>query len=111
MSPTGRQRDTVRNLFHQKGLVRMRDLRDAGVVSETVARLVREGAVTRVTRGLYQLAEAVPGARSSFAEASALVPKGVIGGTNGQNARGRRRQSCWLCLHLACRCQPHYESG
>lgn len=74
----GTQRDTVRNLFHQKGLVRMRDLRDAGVGSETVARLVREGAVTRVARGLYQLAEAVPDARRSFAEASALVPKGVI---------------------------------
>ena len=78
MSPTGTQRDTVRNLFHQKGLVRMRDLRDAGVGSETVARLVREGAVTRVARGLYQLAEVVPDARRSFAEASALVPKGVI---------------------------------
>ena len=78
MSPTGTQRDTVRNLFHQKALVRMRDLRDAGVGSETVARLVREGAVTRVARGLYQLAEAVPDARRSFAEASALVPKGVI---------------------------------
>jgi predicted transcriptional regulator of viral defense system len=78
MSPTGTQRDTVRNLFHHKGLVRMRDLRDAGVGSETVARLVREGAVTRVTRGLYQLADAVPEARRSFAEASALVPKGVI---------------------------------
>ena len=78
MSPTGTQRDTVRNLFHQKGLVRMRDLRDAGVGSETVARLVREGAVMRVARGLYQLAEAVPDARRSFSEASALVPKGVI---------------------------------
>lgn len=78
MSRTGTQRDTVRNLFHQKGLVRMRDLRDAGVGSETVARLVREGAVTRVARGLYQLAEVVPDARRSFAEASALVPKGVI---------------------------------
>jgi predicted transcriptional regulator of viral defense system len=78
MSPTGTQRDTVQNLFHQRGLVRMRDLRDAGVGSETVARLVREGAVTRVARGLYQLAEVVPDARRSFAEASALVPKGVI---------------------------------
>ena len=44
----------------------MRDLRDAGVGSETVARLVREGAVTRVARGLCQLAEAVPDARRRF---------------------------------------------
>lgn len=72
------QRDTARSLFEQKGLVRMRDLRDAGVAAETVARLLREGAITRVARGLYQLADSMPDARRSLAEASALVPKGVI---------------------------------
>lgn len=56
----------------------MRDLREAGVGAETVARLVREGAVMRVARGLYQLADTMPDPRRSFAEASALVPKGVI---------------------------------
>ena len=56
----------------------MRDLRDAGVGAETVARLVRGGSVTRVARGLYQLADAVPDPQRSFAEASALVPNGVI---------------------------------
>ena len=76
--PTGTQRDTARNLFREKGLVRMRDLRDAGVAAETVARLVREGAVTRVARGLYQLADSIPDTRRSLAEASALVPRGVI---------------------------------
>jgi predicted transcriptional regulator of viral defense system len=72
------QRDTVRALFRQNALVRMRDLRDAGVAAETVARLVRDGALTRVARGLYQLPDAMPDARRSFAEAAALVPKGVI---------------------------------
>lgn len=56
----------------------MRDLREAGVGAETVARMVREGVVIRVARGLYQLADAMPDPRHSFAEASALVPKGVI---------------------------------
>ena len=56
----------------------MRDLRDAGVGAETVARLVRKGAVIRVARGLYELADAIPDTRRSIAEASALVPKGVI---------------------------------
>src|SRR3546814_8554442 len=69
------QRDTARDLFREKGLVRMRDLREAGVGSETVARLVREGELTRVARGLYQLADSMPDARRSFAEASALVPR------------------------------------
>ena len=72
------QRDTAWCLFRQKGLVPMRDLRRAGVGAETVARLVREGAVIRVARGLYQLADAMPDTQRSFAEASALVPKGVI---------------------------------
>jgi len=72
------QRDTARTLLQQKGIVRMRDLRDAGVGAETVARMVREGMVMRVARGLYQLADAMPDPRRSYAEASALVPKGVI---------------------------------
>ena len=72
------QRDTARTLFQQKGLVRMRDLRYAGVGAETVARMVREGVVMRVARGLYQLADVVPDPRRSIVEASARVPKGVI---------------------------------
>ena len=73
-----KQRDTALNLFGQGGLVRMPDLRDAGVGPETVARLVREGTVIRVARGLYELAGTIPDPRRSLAEASALVPKGVI---------------------------------
>ena len=72
------QRDTVLCVCRQRGLVRMRDLRSAGVGPETVARLVREGIVAHVARGLYQLADAVPDPRRSLAEASARVPKGVI---------------------------------
>ena len=79
MSPQApTQRDTARSLFRQKGLIPMRDLRHAGVGAETVARLVREGAVVRVAHGLYRLADAMPDPRHSFAEVSALVPKGVI---------------------------------
>ena len=77
LTPT-KQRDIVLCLCRQRGLVRMRDLRNAGVGPETVARLVREGVVARVARGLYQLADAIPDPRRNLAEASALVPKGVI---------------------------------
>ncbi|MDE0711068.1 MAG: type IV toxin-antitoxin system AbiEi family antitoxin domain-containing protein [Rhodospirillales bacterium] len=73
-----KQRDTALRHFRRRGLVRMPDLRDAGVGAETVARLVRDGTVVRVARGLYQLANANPDPRRSLAEASALVPKGVI---------------------------------
>ena len=79
MSPTPtKQRDMVLCLCRQRGLVRMRDLRNVGVGPETVARLVREGVVARVARGLYQLVDAIPDPRRSLAEASARVPRGVI---------------------------------
>ena len=79
MSPRPtKQRDTALHLLGQRGLVRMPDLRAAGVGPETVARLVRDGTVVRVARGLYELADTIPDTRRSLAEASALVPKGVI---------------------------------
>ena len=79
MSPAPtKQRDTALHLFGQRGLVRMADLRDAGVGPETVARLVRDGIASRVARGLYELADTIPAPQRSLAEASARVPKGVI---------------------------------
>src|SRR4051812_48423024 len=78
MSHKPTQRDQARALLLDGSLVRLRDLTGAGVSPETMARLVREGEVVRLARGLYQLAEAMPDARRSIAEASALVPKGVV---------------------------------
>lgn len=72
------QRDTVNQILRQKGLARLHDLLDADVGVETVSRLVRDGTVVRVARGLYQLADAMPDPFCRFAEASAMVPKGVI---------------------------------
>ena len=72
------QRETACALLSEKSLVRMREFRDAGIGAETVARLVRDGTVERVARGLYQLSGALPAPQHNFAEAAALVPKGVI---------------------------------
>lgn len=76
--PSKSQRETACALLSEKGLVRMREFSDAGVGAETVARMVRDGEVERVARGLYQLSDAMPDPQHNFAEASALVPKGVI---------------------------------
>lgn len=45
---------------------------------ETLARLVREEAVVRPARGLYQLPDAHVEAAHTLAEAAVLVPKGVV---------------------------------
>jgi predicted transcriptional regulator of viral defense system len=49
-----------------------------GVSQESVSRLVREGRIARLTRGLYQLPDAELATEHGFAEACKLVPKGVI---------------------------------
>ncbi len=65
-------------LLKARGMLRLSELMAAGVAQETMARLVRNGQVTRLARGLYQLAGSDPETAHSFAEASKLVPKGVI---------------------------------
>ena len=59
-------------------MLRLKDFVAAGIGPETLARLVREQAVARPARGLYQLPDADVDAAHSLAEASVLVPKGVV---------------------------------
>ena len=54
------------------------ELSAAGVHPQTLARLVHEGTLTRVTRGLYQLGDADITAPHALAEIAKLAPKGVI---------------------------------
>ena len=49
-----------------------------GIGPETLARLVREAAVVRPARGLYQLPDTQIEATLILAEAAVLVPKGVV---------------------------------
>ena len=59
-------------------MLRQKDFVAEGVGPETLARLVRQEAVVRPARGLYQLADARVEAAHSLAEAAVLVPKGII---------------------------------
>jgi predicted transcriptional regulator of viral defense system len=72
------QADKALKVLKARGIVRLGELMAAGVAQETVARLVRSGRVTRLARGLYQLPDSNPETAHSFAEASKLVPKGVV---------------------------------
>lgn len=45
-------------LIRKQGIARLSELMSAGVSQETVARLSREGRITRLARGLYQLPDA-----------------------------------------------------
>ena len=72
------QRDRALTLLEHHGMARLREFIAAGIAEETIARMVRRGEVTRLTRGLYQLAGADWHAEHPLAEAAKLVPKGVI---------------------------------
>jgi predicted transcriptional regulator of viral defense system len=59
-------------------MAKLSELIKAGGTSAAAARLEREGAIVRLARGLYQLPAAQLDAHHSLAEASKLVPRGVI---------------------------------
>lgn len=80
MSPalTTSQKDRAVALLKVHGPMRGIELSDAGIHPETLARMLKDQTLIRVTRGLYQLADAEVTAPHDLAEVAKLVPKGVI---------------------------------
>jgi predicted transcriptional regulator of viral defense system len=60
------------------GIARLTELRAAGVTAATLSRMERDGEVLRLSRGLYQLADAPLDVHHNLAAAAKRVPKGVI---------------------------------
>ena len=54
------------------------ELSDSGIHPETLARMLQDQTLTRVTRGLYQLTDAEVSAPHDLARVAKLVPRGVI---------------------------------
>jgi predicted transcriptional regulator of viral defense system len=71
-------RDKVLNIIRKAGMVRLRDLRERGLHPEHLRRLMAEGQVVRVARGVYVHADAEPTGNHSLAQAAKQVPQGVI---------------------------------
>jgi len=78
MISTSAQRPRALNLLKVRGMLRLKDFMAEGIGPETLARLVREEAVVRLARGLYQLPDTQVEAAHMLAEAAVLVPKGII---------------------------------
>ena len=72
------QRSRALALLARRPILRLKDFASNDVGPETLARLVREGIVVRVARGMYQRADAAVDAGHSLAEAATLVPRGVV---------------------------------
>src|SRR5436190_19214517 len=71
-------RDRILDLLSARGMARLSDILKTGATAAAVARLEREGSIIRLSRGLYQLADAPLEQHHALAEAAKLIPKGVI---------------------------------
>lgn len=78
MAKTLPQREQARGLLQERGIVRLREFRAAGITAATIGRMCNDGEVSRLAWGLYQLPDAPIDAHHTFAEAAKRQPKGVI---------------------------------
>lgn len=52
------QRELAQSFLGERGILRLLELREAGVTAATMGRMVRAGEVIRLSRGVYQLSDA-----------------------------------------------------
>lgn len=71
-------RDLAFKTFEGRSMMRLADLRAAGVTSVTLRRMKDAGEIVKLGRGVYQIADADYTAEHSLAEAALRVPNGVI---------------------------------
>ena len=72
------QRQLARSLLAAQGIARLREFVISGVTAATVSRMVRDGEVARLARGIYQHADAQLDNNHSLAETAKRLPKGVV---------------------------------
>ena len=72
------QKDRLIRLLKERTLARASELRAAGIAATTISRAVRDGDVSRIDRGLYQLPGNGVDADLTLAEASKRIPKGIV---------------------------------
>ena len=73
-----RQEDRAVTLLHERGMARLSEFLEGGITAATISRMEQKGAVSQLSRGLYQLPDAPLDANHSLAVAAKLVPNGVI---------------------------------
>jgi predicted transcriptional regulator of viral defense system len=73
------QEDRMLDFLKRNTLARSKELQAIGVAATTISRAVKEGSVTRVGRGVYQLTDTEVDINTKLAEVSKQAPKAVIG--------------------------------
>jgi predicted transcriptional regulator of viral defense system len=72
------QQERALSLLNKQGMARFSELAREGITAATLARMREKGLILQLSRGLYQIPDAVEGTNHALAEAVKLVPKGVV---------------------------------
>lgn len=100
-SPELTQRERLTTLLEAEPIVRAYQLRRAGIAAPTISRAVNDGELVRISRGLYQRADAEIDSAQALAEAAKLVPRGVIAMTSALAFHGLTDQiprKIWIAI-------------
>lgn len=93
--------DRVLSMAREKGVLRIKDLRDRGIHPEYARRMCNRGLLERVSRGLYVTADAEFSANIGLAQVAKRVPHGVVCLLSALQFHGIGTQSpyeVWLAL-------------
>lgn len=71
-------KESLLELFHRKGVVRLNEIKKLGIHLEYVRRLCKSGEIVRSSRGMYSASDFDITEHHSLAEVCKRVPQGVI---------------------------------
>ena len=74
----GKSKELIRFFRSHSGIVRFSAILKAGFHPDSLTALKKEGKVERIARGLYRVADYIPGSHPDLVTASLQAPKGVI---------------------------------
>jgi predicted transcriptional regulator of viral defense system len=96
------QEEKLLGLLASRRLVRARDLKEFGIPREYLSRLLKKGLISRVQRGLYELADATLDDQwTTLAEVCRVIPKATICLVSALQFHGLTTQSphkVWVAL-------------
>ncbi|GAB4323832.1 MAG: type IV toxin-antitoxin system AbiEi family antitoxin domain-containing protein [Candidatus Zixiibacteriota bacterium] len=76
-NPKSKEKDLL-EFVKRRGLVRVKDVIDAGYYSQTLRRLHQKELLIRVSRGLYSHPDMIPGEHQSLVEVAKRVPRAIV---------------------------------
>src|SRR5690242_9553851 len=101
-----RPTEQLLSLARRSGVIRPGDVRAKGIAPVYLTRLVRSGALVRIGRGLYSLADGAPTAERTVVEAARHVPHGVICLLSALRLHGLTTQmpsAVWIAIDVKAR--------